>query len=907
MALVTQGIKSFVSGISQQPPVLRSPEHLEEQVNLFSSEVGGLQKRPPTVQIAALSVPFFPSNPPFCHFIDNESGEKYLVMVPGDGRMFVWDSTGQPKDVTFEQGASDYITVTAPRYAIRAVTIADYTFITNTDYMVAMSSEISPDIWKTQGALVHIKSGQYGRTYTVKINGAVVASYTTPDGSNASHSSQISTTYIANQLATAANASGWITSSGEGWLYINKQVLQPGTNNPPETAAQLYNHVFRTLTGRTDLDSLAVHQTDSFAGIKQLNGDTVTVVILKGYQAQAILAAEKLRSQHWRVEIERTSFPELPAHLFVLGIKITYDVSSFTDTVTAIKSIETSDGFGNAAMFGIFRTVQRFSNLPAAAPDGFVAEVQGEPGSSADNYYVRYDATSRTWKETIRPGVSTTLNPATMPHTLVRNADGSFTLRPAEWVKRTRGDDDSNPEPSFVGQPIRDLFFFMNRLGFIAGENIILTKTSDFFQFWMSTATDILDTDPIDVAVSHNKDSTLYHAVPFNRALLLFSKNAQFLAEPQGILSPKTFSPQQSTEFENSPKTRPVGAGRNVYFISERALHSSVKEYYLVQDGTDTRDAQDVSSHVPDYIPKGIYRLLSSTNENILVGLTEGAPNKLFIYKYLFQDESRMQSSWSVWEITGDTEIIDASIQDSSLYLVTRREGEVFLERMDFTQATIDFPHEPYRVYMDRKVPIGPIPTVMYDTYAAQTLVNIQEAFGTTSLPEDSYGIVFEDGYYQPFTPTDLTEGVLKVPGNYTGKHAVVGCLYTARAVFSPLIIRGEGPGGQQVAVTDGVLYITSFSLNFGRSGYFTITVDRADADTSTEEVNSEYSYEMTARILGDSSAIGKVPQIMGTITIPVHGRNDRIQLTAESTRPVPFALISAYWTGNYHRRAKRI
>ena len=49
--LYSQSIKNFVQGVSQQPPLLRFPEQLEEQINGFSTEVSGLQKRVPTVHL----------------------------------------------------------------------------------------------------------------------------------------------------------------------------------------------------------------------------------------------------------------------------------------------------------------------------------------------------------------------------------------------------------------------------------------------------------------------------------------------------------------------------------------------------------------------------------------------------------------------------------------------------------------------------------------------------------------------------------------------------------------------------------------------------------------------------------------------------------------------------------------
>ncbi|UZT50106.1 non-contractile tail tubular protein [Enterobacter phage 01_vB_Eclo_IJM] len=49
MPLITQSIKNLKGGISQQPDILRFSDQGEEQVNCWSSESDGLQKRPPTL------------------------------------------------------------------------------------------------------------------------------------------------------------------------------------------------------------------------------------------------------------------------------------------------------------------------------------------------------------------------------------------------------------------------------------------------------------------------------------------------------------------------------------------------------------------------------------------------------------------------------------------------------------------------------------------------------------------------------------------------------------------------------------------------------------------------------------------------------------------------------------------
>lgn len=51
---ITQRIDNFIEGVSQQSPRIRHPEQLETQINGYSTEAGGLQKRPPTVSCGKL-------------------------------------------------------------------------------------------------------------------------------------------------------------------------------------------------------------------------------------------------------------------------------------------------------------------------------------------------------------------------------------------------------------------------------------------------------------------------------------------------------------------------------------------------------------------------------------------------------------------------------------------------------------------------------------------------------------------------------------------------------------------------------------------------------------------------------------------------------------------------------------
>lgn len=781
MTLINQDIKNLVSGISQQPPLLRHPEQLEEQLNGFSSEAAGLQKRPPTLTVAKLLETLEITEKPLIHFINRDEFEQYIVIFTGSD-LKVFDLKGTEKTVTYEGNSKEYITENKPRQKLKCITIADYTFIVNITKTVKMSDEKTPDVWASQGALVNIKSGQYGRTYKIILNGTEVASHTTPDGSDKSHTSQIATDYIANKLGEQVSTKGYTIQTGSSWLYITKSGLQ-------------------------------------------------------------------------------------------------------------INSLDVYDGYNNQAAFGVLRSVQKFSNLPSTAPEGFVVKVAGEEGSTTDDYYIRYDTGEKIWKECAKPNILAKYEVASMPHILVRNSDGTFTLKTAEWTEREIGDDDSNPQPSFIDQRINDIFFYRNRLGVIAGENVILTRSADFFNFWMTSALEVQDTDPIDLAVSDNKIATLLHAVPYDETLVLFSDDAQFLLRCDGVLNPKDANiPPPVTRFGNSVKAKPACAGRNLYFPAERSEYTTVREFFTAADNTDRKDAQDITSHIPNYIPNGVYKLIPSTVENLILFLTEGAENKVYIYKYLFVESVRQQAAWSVWDF--QNKVYGAEFIDSYLYIVVERNGVLCLEKMSFGFNTTDYNDEPYRVFLDRKVTYS-IPKGTYNELNDETTLNLADIYGETYQEDHQYSVVTSEGTY-----VQAEGNIVKLIGNYEEQKVIVGLNYLFKAVMSTLMLKKTDEGRTQ-AITEGRLQVKYFWVNYSDSGYFKVIVDHIDKAT--------YTYENTARLLGTSSNIlNKLPFHTGQFKVPVHSLNTNCRISIESAEPNPLSFVGAGWIGDYYRRTKQ-
>ena len=232
-------------------------------------------------------------------------------------------------------------------------------------------------------------------------------------------------------------------------------------------------------------------------------------------------------------------------------------------------SVASTDSFGDQATSLIKGTTQRFTNLPAKGFPGFKVEVQGEGGSFNTSYWVEFIADANNpyggvWKEGTKPGEAKSLLASTMPHVLVREADGTFTLKAADWEPRKVGDlTKTNPMPSFVGRKINDIFFHRNRLGFLSDEAMIMSVAGDYFNFFKGSAIQVLDTDPIDIAVSNTKVAVLEHAVPWHETLLMFSDQTQFiLGKTTDTLTVKTASIDPTTDFECSSSVKPISVAQ---------------------------------------------------------------------------------------------------------------------------------------------------------------------------------------------------------------------------------------------------------------------------------------------------------------------------------------------------------
>lgn len=577
-------------------------------------------------------------------------------------------------------------------------------------------------------------------------------------------------------------------------------------------------------------------------------------------------------------------------------------------------TISATDGFGNQASQVIKGSTANFSDLPKRAPNGYQVEIAGDPSNAFDNYYVKYVSDSSTdggvYEETVVGGTKDSLDVSTMPHVLIRQADGNFRFTPCngstytisstdysvpEWGDRVAGDETTAPNPSFVDFKITDVFFHRNRLGFLSDESVVLSRAGEFFDFYPETVTTTLDSDPIDVSVSHQKVSLLRHAIPFNEDLLLFSDQSQFILKGGQILTASNVDVSVTTDFENSKKVKPVAAGKNIYFVFNKGDFSGVREFFIRPD-SDQNDADDITSAVPKYIPKNVYKMAVATNENTLIALTDEEQNAVYVYQWYITNNQKLQSAWHKWTYgnTTDTKVLNADFIETDLYMVLERSDGTYLVKKQTAPAVVDT-DATYLTHLDMKLNEGSTGlSTSYNSGTNQTTITLPYAIDDTMqvVTRNVNANTTIAGQIIPIVSTSGSNIV--VSGDKTATKFFVGEKYTFEYQFSQQYIQ-YGQAQSKTAVKEGRLQIRNWTVTYDNTGHFQVEVTPKARDVSTKT--------FTGAIVG-VGAVNGINLEDGDYTFPVMSRNEGLVVKLTNTEYLPSAFINAEWQGFYNQQS---
>lgn len=547
--------------------------------------------------------------------------------------------------------------------------------------------------------------------------------------------------------------------------------------------------------------------------------------------------------------------------------------------------------------------IQSFDQLPASGYDGMKVQIYGGEGSKLDNWWVKFvpdpvvGATNPSnrrgvWEECQGHGLQTVINKATMPHVLVIDSNGtSLTWKQVDWGQRLVGDNDTAPLPTFIGKPIEDIFFYRNRLGFLSDESVCMSESGEFFNFFPTTVTDLLDSDPIDVGTSHTKVALLKKAVPMNERLLVTANNVQFFdnLSTEGLLTPKTVGFKVRSEYLNSITHSNIEVAKTTALFPQKIGNWSRIWEYIPENNTvpGAQLALDVTEHVPDFLGGNVTDAVYHQSTDSMYFLTDAYPNRIYVYRWLIQDNKRVQASWSYWEFEdGRSGIVDIFAVDQYLYVVSRHDsttdyrlGRVNLEcESCFTSPTASF-----HVHLDNKMQL----TGVYDSVNKWTTWTLPAAWPTNTAFKVLRGMSFatQKGI-EVKNVTRPTTTTVRAPGNLSEAACFLGTPYTMTYKFSKFYMRDEG--GQ--AIEDGRTACKSITMQLKDTGYLKAHVSREGQTDRTYETGPEIG-----------NTLSGVTLMSAPFRVPLYTSNKNLVFKVTSDSPYPAYITKAFVVIDYN------
>jgi hypothetical protein len=577
-------------------------------------------------------------------------------------------------------------------------------------------------------------------------------------------------------------------------------------------------------------------------------------------------------------------------------------------------SVETRGGSSESAIFAVTDAISNQSLLPRQSKDGYVVRIVNSEDIDIDDMFVKFVSDGSqafgtgNWEETVKPGLKYEFDELTLPHQLVRQADGTFVYSPVDWNDRLVGDDETNPEPSFVGNVITHIFFYRNRMGFLSGQNVILSKAGDLFNFWNTSAQTATNDDPIDISAAGKRPAFLNYVEPTSVGLVLYATNEQFLLSTDSdILAPTSAKVNSLSAYECEADVESVSLGTTQAFISKTPLYTRLFEL------TDVTSEQpplmaDITNVVPELVPESIDTMVSSPALSVVSLGTTGS-STLYQYRFLARSrDERLVNCWYKWDLTGN--LLTQFFDSSTFFTCVSNGNDVYVQSYDMTQSSeegfLTLPTgEKTDVCLDL-FDINPVHSynsatdktrieLPYDAVTGKTLkvVVLGGFIGDENvLSSQSVGAVLE-----PTIQGAAGSQFVEINGDFQGRDLIIGFNYDM-SLKLPKLYRYSENGGQVTNDDVSSLILHRIKVKTGLSGPvdYKVSITGLADFTETVSVTQPNQYQLNNVNMQASS----------THVVPVFQRNENLAIEIIGNTPFPVSLLGLDWEGKLNQRFYR-
>jgi hypothetical protein len=353
MPLLVNSVPNLAQGVSQQPDNLRFPGQCDEQINAWATVVEGLVKRPPTEYTKKINSSSTNADKLFTHFVKRSEQNQYCVAVSLGGIGVINTADGTQVSIAVTSIANSYLSlggqaslggVANPLADLRALTVADYTFLVNKNRTVQKSTaSLQKSTPPADEALIVVKLGDYEKAYSIYVDDKLVPIATALQGQHHDYSS----TSHGNTFVQPAT-------------YISGPADVEPKGNHADTgfiARDLFNCINENVANAGAGVSSITINTPGGAGSGWLAGNSTGTFSIKD---------DSLKDQYGRASGEHTYQIKLEVEITQSNAGKAYAELIVTKgKVTAVRNIRRGSSFiGSNPVFLTYKVYQKFLDQP---------------------------------------------------------------------------------------------------------------------------------------------------------------------------------------------------------------------------------------------------------------------------------------------------------------------------------------------------------------------------------------------------------------------------------------------------------------------------------------------------------------------------------------------------------------
>lgn len=895
MPAVSQKIDTLIGGVSQQPDSLKLPGTFVTCDNFLPDPAFGLAKRPGSKHISRLDGALTAGR---WGFIDRDDEEKYLVQIgrtPSASMVKVWDAqSGQEQTVNAIAGSAQTYLTHSNSDDLELLTVGDYSLILNRRTKVLQGAASSPT--DTPYAIVTINAVGYNSRYELTLSPSTLYTY----NSTSVATDRLSLRDVTEGLSTVINAGGVLTSTVIGpYLYIRRNdggefdvttsggttgsamaVAKGKVSSPAELPRQFLNNArIRVLAGEaTDGDDYwVVFKTDNGsttgAGVWE---ETIGPGVNNGFNIDTLPHA-MIREANGSFTIRRLGLAEALA---------TVPSLTTTGTVSAVTVLSSTRGSYLAGQTFYVRGGSGINlrlRVLSTDEDGNILTV--EPSRAGQGFSASEVVTNEfgdTFTITSVASVTTTADPFAQLY----------------WVDRVVGDILTNSWPTFKDETIDGIAFFKNRLVLSSADNIITSVAGDYFNFFLTTVSTVLDSDPIDISAGSTRPLRFRYMMPYQRGLLCFADNGQYSLETNTeAFSAGTAEMVDVGSYDMLSRLAPIDIGPSVVFASQSARATSMFEARFVAEGNSRTQVAEITRIIPRYLPPDIQAIEASTTSSMIVLRSRQARGQLFCFKFYDVGGERQQAAWFRWTMPG---IITAHFfSNNVLTLAVRSESDPSIVTLvalttdnNNSNGPLFFQGDQVDVRLDF---YDYNPLVAYNPVNNTTQVGIRDHLSNypadwecVTLNEAEPGTTFQGNLVNvPGNPANR-RWFLEIPGDVSAQRFAIGARYVGVATMPAFYVTGK----ENKRDTRNIPTIHRLTFSTFNSGPFRVRVASLGREVFSQTLEQKVAGEYVPNT---------IPLVRNrTNTVPVLAKGDQTEIQIRAPFLFPVAVDSVLWEGTW-------